>query len=106
MQLFMRYLITVIFLVCVLAVCASGCGPSYDYGYGYPAYGYAPYWGGFRGGESRFEVHHPWEDHGYGHPYAFYREPTERFASAGHFGGFHGGGFHGGGFHGWGGGHR
>ena len=102
----MRYLIPTIFLICLLAVCASGCGPSYDYGYGYPEYGYAPYWGGFRGREYGFNEHHPWENHGYGHPSGFYHGSGDRFASAGHFGGFHGGGFHGGGFHGGGGGHR
>ncbi len=102
----MRYLIRAIFLVCLLAVCAIGCGPSYDYGSGYPAYGYAPYWGGFRGRENRFAVHHSWEDHQFGHPYGFYHGSTNHFASAGNFGGFHGGGFHGGDFHGGGGGHR
>jgi hypothetical protein len=96
----MRDFIIIFCLVCLIAVCITGCGPSYDYGYGYPTYGYAPYWGGFHYGDADFAMHHPWEDHGFGHPMSFYHAPFGHFASAGHFGGFHGGGFHGGGFHG------
>lgn len=97
MRLFTRPV--VLMLVCLLAVFASACGPAYDYDYGYPRYGFAPYWSSFYGGDARFAVHHPWEEHGFGHPMAFYHAPVNHFASAGHFGGFHGGGFHGGADH-------
>ena len=112
MQLLMRDLFLLLLLL-LLAIAVSACGPAYDdYGYGYPSYGYAPYWGGVYGREPSFEVHHAWEDHRFGHPFGFYQGPVTHFAGAGHFGGFHGGGFHAGGFHGGGfhggggGGHR
>jgi hypothetical protein len=93
-----RRSIAALILLGMLACAASGCWDGYDYGGGYPAYGYAPYswgWGGYSPG---FAVGHPWEGHwgGEGHHTSFYH--------AGGGGGFHGGG-HGGGGHG-GGGHR
>jgi hypothetical protein len=93
----MQRLFAGILLVWLLAACVSGCGPTYGYGDGYRAFGYAPYWGDFVRPEPYFVIHHPWEDHWYGHPVAFYHGPAERLANAGHFGGFHGGGFHDGG---------
>jgi hypothetical protein len=91
----MERLIPAMFLLGLFAVCVSGCGPAYGYGGGYPTMGFAPYWGGWAG-EPRFGVYHPWEDHWHGHAVGFYRGPSERLASAGHFdgGGFHSDGGH------------
>jgi hypothetical protein len=95
----MQRLIPAMFLLGLLTVCVSGCGPTYGYGGGYPAFGYAPYWGGFVRPEPRFALHHPWEDHWHGRAVGFYHGPAEYLANAEHFAGFHGGGFRGGGGH-------
>jgi hypothetical protein len=86
-------------LLGIVACTASGCFPVYGGGYGYPEYGYAPYWGWWGWGYPGFRVHHPWEEHhGDGHHTEFYHG-----GGVGHEagGGFHGGG---GGGHGGGGG--
>jgi hypothetical protein len=64
----MQRLFAGILLVWLLAACVSGCGPTYGYVDGYLAFGYAPHWGDFVRPEPYFVIHHPWEDHWYGHP--------------------------------------
>jgi hypothetical protein len=91
----MRRFLVGLFLIGLLAVAVTGCGPAYGYG---PRFGYAPYWDGFAHGDFGahpwFRDHRPWEDHWHGHPVAFYHAPNDRLANAGHFGGFHAGAFH------------
>lgn len=87
--------IAALVLLGIIACTAIGCGPYYGdgFGYGYPAYGYAPpLWGGW-GYSPSFVVHHPWEEHYYGggHHTFFYD------GGGGFHGGHGGGGFYGGG---------